>query len=105
MSKVKKAIKVPKLQVHECDVKRKHTPGPWFVNKDAPFQIHSELGSMVAECQGNSALVKANARLIAAAPDMLLALQRAIEHHELHGFIDLYNVKWIRDAIKKATRK
>jgi hypothetical protein len=58
----------------------KHTPGPWavsldhiFRNQSDIFEIHwSSIGECVAECVHG----EANARLIAAAPEMLEALQR-----------------------------
>lgn len=69
-----------------------HTAGPWFVSGDdqhAQPQIHADAGGMVAiathECVMPRTELDANARLIAAAPDLLLALQLIVENpdHEL----------------------
>lgn len=53
-----------------------HTPGPWEINAPCVDEIVSDLGGAdisVARMIGNPA----DARLIAAAPDLLQALQRA----------------------------
>lgn len=60
----------------------KHTPGPWQVNHNDPTQVCDSDGAIrgcapVAQCSvGTAAERKANARLIAAAPSMLVALQQ-----------------------------
>lgn len=73
----------------------KHTPGPWAVDADAyPIFIYSEsetwplideLGNEEG-CKGafiaNTGDNKANARLIAAAPDLLEALKDMLDGHE-----------------------
>lgn len=56
-----------------------HTPGPWYANKDC-IEIDGPEGPRdvtlaVVLQPGNAA---ANARLIAAAPDLLAALQEAV---------------------------
>ncbi len=61
-----------------------HTPGPWFVN--GPWNIqadtHTEIPVIVAHItpmRGEWASAReANATLIAAAPDLLAALQRSL---------------------------
>lgn len=86
----------------------KHTPGPWTANKtgygsiwiggneidDTGFQ--TEIGSICTEYGDMS---KANARLIAAAPDLLAALRRLMSYDFGHsaGAIQA------RAAIEKAT--
>jgi hypothetical protein len=69
-----------------------HTAGPWFVSGDdhhAQPQIQAEAGGLVAiathECVMPRTVLDANARLIAAAPDLLLALQMIVGNpdHEL----------------------
>ena len=59
------------------------TPGPWTVGEDPKNVVteavspHNGFRAMVADCYtGNDEQAKANARLIAAAPAMLEALQR-----------------------------
>src|SRR5262245_10338777 len=61
---------------------QKHTPGPWTIEtRDVPgFTIEPPLGcnglpvAIVPENRRGNAKAEANARLIAAAPDMLAAL-------------------------------
>ena len=50
-----------------------HTPGPWLVDEDCAWWIGAA-GHRVAEAFGG-AECNANAKLIAAAPDLLAALQ------------------------------
>jgi len=59
---------------------QKHTPGPWTHGcEDVPKSgdIYAEDGSLIAEVfvNGDPESLIANARLIAAAPDLLEALQ------------------------------
>ena len=68
----------------------KHTPGPWLPNDDCREIVAVENGFMVASIHGpdhrltgkdrreGHACATANARLIAAAPDLLEALQRFV---------------------------
>ncbi|MCP4541718.1 MAG: hypothetical protein GY832_31690 [Chloroflexi bacterium] len=55
----------------------KHTPGPWAGQKTAGHEIHSQ-SAVYDEVTGESIAIvydgEANARLIAAAPDLLAAL-------------------------------
>ena len=90
----------------------KHTKGPWATDEDdhdAPHQnIKVKAGKHHTVCtvwiddapvrDFNSAQ-QANARLIAAAPELLEALQEMVEIAESQGHI----VKRARDAIAKAT--
>ena len=57
----------------------KHTPGPWQISKKSIDAVVTDAGNYVADC-GLSIVIpddeqRANARLIAAAPDMLEALE------------------------------
>lgn len=64
---------------------RKHTPGPWTAHArtvTAP-ETEDRLGLNVQINGGNREDNKANARLIAAAPDLLEALQAATEVLEI----------------------
>lgn len=60
-----------------------HTPGPWIVlpwyarNGSEIITIQA-VNRTVADCPGNDALAKANAQLIASAPEMLSALERLV---------------------------
>jgi hypothetical protein len=52
----------------------KHTPGPWHV------EVYNEGRNMdIQDAQGRGVLTKENARLIAAAPDLLAALEDMVE--------------------------
>ena len=60
----------------------KHTPGPWETYGDDKSDIRpaTKAGKnrIIAQCPGYKTERQANARLIAAAPDLLEALQRAV---------------------------
>jgi hypothetical protein len=63
----------------------KHTPGPWRVGKRAKMRIVAGDDDTVASTGGDPTMpAEANARLIAAAPDMYEALGALLE---LHGGI------------------
>jgi len=69
----------------------KHTPGPWQVNSNFASQVCDCDGTSrgcapIANMSGTPAERKANARLIAAAPDLLEAL-REVEKH-LQSYVD-----------------
>lgn len=83
----------------------KGTPGPWEV------EPNPGKGSWVGDSKGNwSALScgrsndegEANAHLIAAAPDMLEALQEAIKELEFHNWHNTSTGFKIQQAINKA---
>lgn len=61
-----------------------HTPGPWQITVGVTLQCGT----------GNFQEDLANARLIAAAPDMLAALQAVREGLELRGLLD----GWVHDS-------
>ena len=86
----------------------KHTPGPWTVGRDYCFGPQGiGVGVIVAACPNHEA--QANARLIAAAPDMLEALRRVKEELRLIRMKDtdaVYDVMLRTDidaAIARAT--
>lgn len=63
-----------------------HTPGPWDVDgRDIFCRLHSgsSIKVVVAKVAGSDDEADANARLIAAAPEMLEALQIAEELHQV----------------------
>ena len=87
----------------------KHTPGPWFAQYDDNgfYEIGSEAVSLrLAFTYGEGDTDEANARLIAAAPDLLEALWgmatsfHAVEHMEEHM---QQSAARARAAIAKAT--
>jgi len=75
-------------------MKAKYTPGPWYVNKhfsewligdgDGNYLIAKTAGSPAYLGRASAERDAANARLIAAAPDLLKALQDLIDSHWLH---------------------
>ena len=96
-------------------MKAQHTPGPWFV--PAPtyrtLYVEARIGNMmlqeVAACgpTADPAQQAANARLIAAAPELLEALKLALEYwrHRQQRYKNRSPV-WVqaaRSAIAKAT--
>ena len=57
----------------------KHTPGPWSLQTRQTQVYVSACDFQIALlCDGDSSQIEANARLIAAAPDMLAALKDAL---------------------------
>ena len=59
----------------------KHTPGPWETSRDAVQEGHVQI-TVYSESDGERVATvfqcEANARLIAAAPDLLAALERSL---------------------------
>lgn len=97
-----------------------HTPGPWRVCENAPSLIEADIGHAdglprtIAQALDpiphiGDATVNANARLIAAAPELLMALQmlyaETAEYIELNhlGGMDNQSMQLARAAIAKAT--
>ena len=87
-----------------------HTPGPWQsmhagnANDEHARTIRSYGGAWIADVlrQGTEADRAANARLIAAAPDLLAALQHVFDAAEDGG--DMNDIDWdmLRAAIARA---
>lgn len=94
----------------------KHTPGPWCTHRNGFSSVYIEArvgGGMLQEvaCCGptneGSDQQEANARLIAAAPELLDALRGllALEEENLRGYDDIdvcAEVQFARAAIAKA---
>jgi len=78
-------------------MKREHTPGPWRV-KNTSEVVHGDT-ILIADAYGQYEQREANAKLMAAAPDMLEALQN-VENDD--GSIHDPIWKMIKNAIKKA---
>ena len=90
----------------------KHTPGPWKVLSEEAIRIKSQDGSLLAmlhHLRGVHGVngripieeVHANARLIAAAPELLEALKELLGLAERHGWLHVA-VNNARAAIAKA---
>ena len=92
--------------------KQQHTPGPWaYIVPDGYVvrhpQIYSDFGPVAnATWLGENKLdqLKSNARLIAAAPDMLEALEEIVSAADGDGWSQLdADLRKARAAIAKAT--
>ncbi|ENT5139877.1 hypothetical protein [Pseudomonas aeruginosa] len=88
----------------------KHTPGPWMVD----YSEYLSEGGGLCVMHGNDCIavvgdfnpeqpIDANAKLIAAAPELLEALKWVIERNDAGQFIDGECMKSARAAIAKAT--
>jgi hypothetical protein len=94
-------------------MKLKHTPGPWFARpaiRSGEFNVTAQSGGFAplakvkGDKRGTSADALHNARLMAAAPDLLAALLAMLEHCpdlEKTGEI-VAAVKLARAAIERA---
>lgn len=90
----------------------RHTPGPWYT--DGPYTVsakdHRAMGQTpIATIHGfvGTDGREANARLIAAAPDMLAALRELIEQLEAIGIPDWHGAEGLdlnpaKETIAKA---
>jgi prophage DNA circulation protein len=91
-----------------------HTPGPWIAN----FRVRNQstgVGDWVFFAEGGAPILRngrrsvADARLIAAAPDMLVALQNLTtnitQHQQLMDVVELSTFEAALAAIAKATRE
>lgn len=95
----------------------KHTPGPWFFRRAAHPVVSGIVGFDVLK-QGQGVVAEmhvrpyapvivneANARLIAAAPDLLAACEAIIEEQSIgmYGAISNEGIAQLRAAIARAT--
>ncbi len=97
----------------------KHTKGKWKIktHKIGNYNIYTDEcdSDGIADCwhiNKNADEVKANAKLIAAAPDMLKALEESLRMNTMSkelGYVTIEIVEWLKitslaqKAIKKAT--
>lgn len=88
----------------------KHTPGPWYVAYDGDgcrveFDDRKIFNTTedTPESDADIAELKANARLIAAAPECLSALQLILNDNRLMNAMKREQARAILDAIAKAT--
>ena len=85
----------------------KHTPGPWKMDVVLPLCViqDNEDGEGIATIEGDNRFseVKGNARLIAAAPDLLEAAREAIEDISDGDFA--LASKRLYDAVAKAEER
>ena len=57
-----------------------HTPGPWHVVEDTGEYMVDSLLHNIVVCSTHPPQHAANARLVAAAPELLMACEEALEH-------------------------
>lgn len=81
-----------------------HTPGPWHVGEQG--YIESEYGEVARYCgwkQGDDETMP-NALLLAAAPELLQALQELLAEAEAHDFHNArsFGFQLAEDAVRKA---
>ena len=102
----------------------KHTPGPWSTDHTYVEHVFDSEGTRVADCETmrGPGVDEANARLIAAAPDMLQALRPldivwldhpvlrdelvvplSVRGSSFYAEITVGELRAIRDALRKAT--
>jgi hypothetical protein len=86
----------------------KYTPGPWIASGDSKYidsddgwiaEVNSWPTSPVKQVPEGSEKHQANARLIAAAPDLLDALLEIVARNEIQNW---FNLDQARAAIAKA---
>ena len=96
-----------------CEKMMSHTPGPWKVAENlfgntASYEVYANVetksgkGGYTRICQITPRDQKANARLIAAAPELLEALEAMVEMVEMNGLGKRYALDLAASAIKKA---
>ena len=80
----------------------KHTPGPWEINER--YIIARSKRGLRTICQWSSYSDEPNARLIAAAPDLLAALRAMVDAWDMSGEEGQHRRIWddARAAIAKA---
>lgn len=61
----------------------KHTPGPWSVDPDAPEYVTGYQIASTVQGDHMEPVSEANARLIAAAPELLAVLEQVAQYLEL----------------------
>ena len=90
----------------------KHTPGPWRVESGPYYRAIRVDGEVIADVrQIGRSFNESNARLLAAAPELLAALEMAVQHYDewasadLSDYLDEARLPWLapaRAAIAKA---
>lgn len=75
-----------------------HTPGPWEVFDEINVRAVNGINRYICTCSGNA---RANAHLIAAAPDLLAALEAVVEDFGSHN-LSVRTINTMIAAIDKA---
>jgi hypothetical protein len=80
----------------------KHTPGPWKVDRvDDDLCIVGQNNNPVASCFGTSSVIQ-DTYLIAAAPEMLSALELILNDNRLMNAMSRIQAQAIMDSVAKA---
>lgn len=80
-----------------------HTKGEWKKETKPTDVVITSNGVAICAMNWNLEEYEANAKLIAAAPDMLINLIRLVDRLEENELGDLNAVKRAKEVIKKAT--
>ena len=80
----------------------KHTPGPWEYNGSSDVKQNNGTGVARVALNGSADEIKSNARLIAAAPDMLEAIEVTLKRFMDDEGYDAVNFEELIAAIAKA---
>ncbi|MCT8191309.1 hypothetical protein KY382_24425 [Pseudomonas monteilii] len=83
---------------------KRHTPGPWVARPVPNVGLRGHTGYAIDFNEDQEQVVdfvyeEADARLIAAAPDLLEALESCIEHGSMTG------AEWVADKARAAVAK
>ncbi len=81
-----------------------YTPGPWKINRSLGFIANDERRTVVCwiPAPASSPLVEEDARLIAAAPELLEACRAALELSEIENSLTSKVENLLRAAVTKA---
>lgn len=83
-----------------------HTPGPWIINLNCIATDASKGNILICRIYNSASLssgeVDSNAHLIAAAPDLLEALELIHDSTAVLNHLPPENLRFICEAIKKA---
>ena len=100
-------------QLKQKQMKTKHTQGKWELSHGAntfptigSVELHQAIATVhkIEKVKGFCEEAEANAKLIAAAPELLEALIRVIEDREFdNNSIPQSTINKVKNAIKKAT--
>lgn len=89
-------------------IERKFTPGPWMLSGRTVYALNDQgfnrFSALVQDAHAPAYELNANARLIAAAPELLEALEQAVTSMQDSGYQNSHvAVRAARAAIAKAT--
>lgn len=100
----------PKIHMGTTSTSPAHTPGPWHIDRQSPYSsicIKPYPGRIVCDIEGSDQETEANARLISAAPELLVACQQAMRDIELlpscAGHSTIRTMEMLANAIAKAS--